>query len=305
MRLENYISDLLFKNDCVIVPDFGAFLTRYQSATLQSDAHTLYPPKKGVGFNRLLVENDGLLEQYLTKKITSDTQKSKIFLQTEVSIWHRQLIENKFLSLNGLGDFKVTSDGKWQFFPDAEVNFLPASYGLFPLAARPVLQSEKGVKRITPATQPVQKPFPAFYKYAAVAVVALGVSGFWGYDYYTHQIEQQNFVTRKKAEKLLDKKIQQATFEIAPETRSVALQIETPKFPYHVVAGAFRIEENAHKKVQELLQKGYKSRLLGPNRYGLHQVAFQSFTNRTDALVFLKEIRTQVFPEAWMLIEEL
>lgn len=305
MRLENYISDLLFKNDCVIVPDFGAFLTRYQSAALKKDTHTFYPPKKTVGFNRLLIENDGLLEQYLTKKVTSDTQKSKTFLQTEVSNWHRQLNENQFLSLNGLGDFKISADGKWQFVPDADVNFLPTSFGLFPLTVLPVNQHQKEIKRITPTATPLHKPFPAFYKYAAIAVIALGVSGFWGYDYYARKIKQQNFLAREKAEKLLEKKIQQATFEITPETRSVALQIETPKFPYHVVAGAFRIEENAHKKVQELLQKGYKSRLLGPNRYGLHQVAFQSFTNREEALVFLKEIRTQVFQEAWMLIEEL
>lgn len=305
MGLENYISELLNKNDCVVVPEFGAFLTRYQSASLDQDSHTFYPPKKSVGFNRLLIENDGLLEQYLIKKTASNVEKCKKYLLSEVSQWHHQLNENQYLSLKGLGDFKLTTDGKWQFVPDAEVNFLPASYGLFPLTIPPVLHVEKDIKRITPITPQPHKPIPAFYKYAAVALMTLGISGFLGYDYYAKKVEQQNFITRQKAEKLLEQKIQQATFEIAPETRSVALQIETPKFPYHIVAGAFRVEENAHRKVHELLQKGYKSRLLGPNRYGLHQVAFQSFSNREEALAFLREIRTQVFSEAWMLVEEL
>jgi hypothetical protein len=48
MQLETYISDLLYRYDCVTVPQFGAFLTNRVSAKVHDSTHTFYPPKKSV-----------------------------------------------------------------------------------------------------------------------------------------------------------------------------------------------------------------------------------------------------------------
>lgn len=307
MRLEKHISALLFENDCVIVPQFGAFLARYQSATLEAENHIFYPPKKGIGFNKLLVESDGLLEHYLSKKMDTTNEKTLLFLRSEVQYWQSELARQGFLSLEGLGDFKVDKQGKWNFTPEKNINFLPAAYGLLPVVSAPVNVPavSKEIKSLIPAAEPQHRPIPAYFKYAAVAVIALGVSGFLGFDYYTGKIEKENQLARQKAEKLLEKKIQQATFEPASNTQPLTINLQSTKYPYHVIAGAFRVEENAQKRVSELLKNGYRARLLGQNKYGLHQVAFQSFDNRSAALQFLADIRKNQFPQAWMLIEEL
>ena len=50
MQLEIYISDLLYRYDCVTVPEFGAFLTHRVSAKIHESTHAFYPPKKALVF---------------------------------------------------------------------------------------------------------------------------------------------------------------------------------------------------------------------------------------------------------------
>ncbi len=51
MAIANYIKDLLYRYDCVIVPHFGGFVTNKTSAQIDEDSLTFYPPTKQVGFN--------------------------------------------------------------------------------------------------------------------------------------------------------------------------------------------------------------------------------------------------------------
>ena len=46
MKISTHIFDLLREHDCVIIPDFGAFVTRNVSAKISSDGSKIFPPKK-------------------------------------------------------------------------------------------------------------------------------------------------------------------------------------------------------------------------------------------------------------------
>ena len=65
MTLATYINDLLYRYDCVIVPDFGGFVTNRIGAKVNNYTHTFTPPKKQITFNKLLKHNDGLLANYI------------------------------------------------------------------------------------------------------------------------------------------------------------------------------------------------------------------------------------------------
>ena len=67
MTIANYLKDLLYRYDCVIVPNFGGFITNNTSAQIHRSTHTFYPPSKQVGFNVNLSYNDGLLANYIAK----------------------------------------------------------------------------------------------------------------------------------------------------------------------------------------------------------------------------------------------
>jgi len=51
MRTADYIEELLYRYNCVIVPGFGAFLTQLKSAEINKSTNTFLPPSKVISFN--------------------------------------------------------------------------------------------------------------------------------------------------------------------------------------------------------------------------------------------------------------
>ena len=60
MSISKHINELLYNHNCVIVPGFGAFLTKNIAASRNNDVFS--PPKKTIAFNRMLKEN--LVEEF-------------------------------------------------------------------------------------------------------------------------------------------------------------------------------------------------------------------------------------------------
>ena len=65
MKFDTYIKDLLYRNDCVVLPNLGAFITRNVSAKIDESNNVIYPPSKHISFNPKIVENDGLLANHI------------------------------------------------------------------------------------------------------------------------------------------------------------------------------------------------------------------------------------------------
>ncbi|MBO5704071.1 MAG: SPOR domain-containing protein, partial [Bacteroidaceae bacterium] len=51
IALARHIESLLLKHDCVIVPDFGGFVTQQVAARYVEDEGLFLPPYRSVGFN--------------------------------------------------------------------------------------------------------------------------------------------------------------------------------------------------------------------------------------------------------------
>ena len=67
MSAAGYIQELLYRYNCVVVPEFGAFLTHVKPAFIDRTSHTFYPPSKVLSFNSQLQTNDGLLISYMAE----------------------------------------------------------------------------------------------------------------------------------------------------------------------------------------------------------------------------------------------
>jgi cell division septation protein DedD len=104
------------------------------------------------------------------------------------------------------------------------------------------------------------------------------------------------------------KSIQEATFfnhvPLELPSLTIAVTKKNTVGAHQIVAGAFRIQENAEKRVQELREKGYNASYIGVNKYGLHMVTYDSFDDVDKALEFLHEIKRTEAAEAWMLSEK-
>jgi len=158
---------------------------------------------------------------------------------------------------------------------------------------------EKAPIHITP-----ERRSNGWMKYAAVGLLTIGLSGSLGFLYFK-DIADHNFAEKQKAESQVENTIQHATFTIDNPLPAVTLNAFKPKGNYHIVAGAFRIPENAETRVNQLREAGYKARTIGKNKYGLHQVVYGSYTDRIEALKELRQIRNTDNANAWMLVQQL
>jgi len=321
MKLEKYIEQLLYRYQCVTVPEFGSFLTEIRPSKLKPNTYTFYPPKKVISFNALLKKNDGLLIHHISQNDGIPYNEAVILIQQEVSLWKKILESKEVLVLKNIGELRLNSESNLVFTATENVNYLPESFGLSPVVS-PVIRRnyiQETVPQDAPKEELVfeediqetvvvpidrKKKKYTFVKYGVAAAVVLGIS-FFANDYYGNKIAHDTLLVEQEVQQEVEKKIQEATFIIEnPKITPVTLVIKEEKLHYHIVAGAFREESNADKAYQELIQQGYKSRKLDKNKYGLYPVLFGSYTTYEEARQKLNEIRS-FNPEAWLLVQEL
>lgn len=311
MALATYISNLLYRYECVIVPGFGAFITQYHSANINLETDEFHPPYKSVSFNGQLIQNDGLLANHIMEAEQISYEGAIEKLGTFVQDLQDLLARNQQVDLSGIGTFKLTAEDKLLFQPEARTNYLKEAFGLSSIPAGQVLrenykQQVVALEEKAPiAFTPERRAARPYLKYAAVGILALGLSGFTGLNIYSNQITEHNIAEQQKAAFQIESQIQEATFVIENPLPAITLKVSKQSGNFHIVAGAFRMEENAETKVQDLKQQGHKARKMKPNRFGLHQVIYSSHETRRDAINALRKVKKDSNPGAWLLVEDL
>tara|TARA_R110002049_G_scaffold307520_1_gene508227 strand:+ start:38636 stop:39574 length:939 start_codon:yes stop_codon:yes gene_type:complete len=311
MQLETYISDLLYRYDCVTVPDFGAFLAQRAPATINENTNVFYPPKKQVAFNGQIQKNDGLLAHYIAdvEKIPFEVASEKI--QKRVHIIKSFLTQGETITFTNIGDITLNNEGKIIFEPSYNLNYLTDAFGLSqfvsPTVTRDIYkETAEAIEKVVPiAVTPEKRKSRPYLRYAAVALIALTLGGFTASNYYVNQIETHNQLAQEEASQQLETKIQQATFVIDNPLPAITLNVTKQTGNYHIIAGAFRVEENCDTKIEQLKADGYKARKIGVNKYGLHEVVYASYEDRLEALKALRDIKKTHNKDAWLLVKKL
>lgn len=312
MQLETYISDLLYRYDCVTVPGFGAFLTQRVSAKVHESTHTFYPPKKALSFNEQLLQNDGLLANYIAEieKLPYTTALNN--LSNKIKSIKTLLADGETIQLKNIGELVLNADGKIEFDPSRHINYLTDSFGLSHFTSVDVnreiyIEDVENIEVYAPIILTSKKRANSnWVKYAAAAVFVIGLSSLAVVTYSKNNtITNQNQLAQEEANEQLDAKVQEATFVISNPLPAATLNIEKQSGNFHIVAGAFRVEANSDKKVNQLKNKGYKARTIGVNRYGLHEVVYGSYNSREEAQQELFKIRREHNRDAWLLIKKL
>ena len=318
MKIEKYISGLLYRYQCVSIPGFGAFLSEWQSAQIAEGHNTFVPPRKVISFNSNIKTNDGLLANHiaLQEKISYETALAKI--QTQVVFWLEKLQNKEVLTLENIGEVFSNSENNLVFKPNTSVNYLMDSFGLSGFNSPEIIrenQTQNGTETIsisqpiaeneTPVIPLVQtKPNTNWLKYAA-AIAVFSTVGTYGYKmYYDYTIDQKTILVEKSVQEKINQKLQEATFVLPNPMAAVDLTLEEkPNAKYHVVAGAYRSEQNANKAMKQLVSQGFDAHLLTKNKYGLIPVAFGSYSNLKEAQNLKLQIKAKDSIDAWLLID--
>lgn len=146
-NVAHYISELLFRHDCVVVPGFGGFVCTYAPARIHPAQHTFTPPGKQIVFNRHLQQNDGLLAQTIAAESSCSFDEAMAGISAFVSGISAQLANGRKAELHNIGTLSLDPEGNISFESYPEINYLVDSFGLGSFQSLPILREAVVEKR--------------------------------------------------------------------------------------------------------------------------------------------------------------
>jgi cell division septation protein DedD len=141
-----HIKNLLFEQDCVVIPDFGGFIANFHAASMHANGSVL-PPRRRLLFNEVLKFDDGLLSSYVAVIEHRSREEALQRIRAFTEHLKAELRRTNQYRFEHLGSFTLNREGKLQFEPDERLNFYGESYGcvpVFPKFSRKY-DSEKGL----------------------------------------------------------------------------------------------------------------------------------------------------------------
>lgn len=130
IKLDRHIEILLLTHDCVIVPDFGGFMTHYVMARFDERDNVFLPPSRTLGFNQQLRLNDSLLAQSYVEAYDLSYPEAVMCIAEEVEELKQHLKNEGMYELNDLGILYNSSDDVYTFEPCESGILTPDLYGL-------------------------------------------------------------------------------------------------------------------------------------------------------------------------------
>lgn len=165
-----YIKKLLYVHECVVIPDFGGFITSYLPASIHPVKHLFRPPSKQIAFNESLKTNDGLLAHEISVGEQITREEAAEHIREFVKSVESALAVDRMIVLDEIGTLRLNEEDKIEFEPTDHVNFLEESYGFTELYCKPVERKEEDMNKrpyppqnraVPPGRQPVRrKPNP-------------------------------------------------------------------------------------------------------------------------------------------------
>lgn len=176
-QITNLIAELLYKHDCVIVPQFGGFVARSYSSNFSRGNNLLYPQAKHVLFNKNLIHNDGLLVTALMEKAQLAYTEAEKQISDYKDYIQSLLNVKKRFELSNIGLLYIDTENSLRFEAKADVNFLLESFGFEPVIANElVIEPEKPVfEKQFEDRKAVVVPEKRKRSYARIAALAIGI----------------------------------------------------------------------------------------------------------------------------------
>lgn len=177
-QIISLIAELLYKHDCVIVPQFGGFVSGNYSSAFNKGNSLLYPQTKQVLFNKNLVHNDGLLvSSYMEQTGLGYSESERIIVDFKDYL-QSILSAKKRFDLTNIGLLYIDHENTLRFEPKTDVNFLLESFGFEPVLTKELLlEPEKPLisKVFEDRKLILDKPVQKRKSYLKVAALAVGL----------------------------------------------------------------------------------------------------------------------------------
>jgi len=327
-----YIKELILTNECVILPQFGGFISKYRPAKIDPGEKILAPPSKEIEFHSELKKDNGILVNYVARKNKTFNTRARRVVNDFVNEINARLDNGEKVIFEGIGTFiKDINNDEILFYSYSDENYLIDSYGLMNLELNELGKSgniEDSVIR-TPPIKIISRKQTGFWVAGSVIILTLLLIlmipltdsnylynlnfGFLfaGKSDNHRNKENEKIVfgkrriikqdTVKDIEKIIDNatKKEVALFYNEPE-KKYDENIISGTNKYYLVAGSFKKLDNAQKLKTDLLNDGYDPQIL-KTKNGYYRVTLSSFNNRNIAIRELERIRKDLNRTVWIL----
>ena len=334
MDLSSNIKELLYKNDCVIIPNIGGFVTQSSPASVDMIEQVVVPPSKSVSFNIKLNHNVGLIANHVAAQANIPFNEAKIAVEQYCQNIEDDLFNNKIVHFKQLGKLFFNADGKLEFVPE-KCNFLIDAYGLPDLDCIPILRNKKYLKEVlspeavTVSTVKPNAKIPYTKLAAACLLIVVFVSFIYSNDWLIGPsnnladtisetpdsstqiatatvlpLPNTNFIdTAETIEATPD--VQDTTYDDAitaptndKKPQLEALEAEKELEDFIIVLGAFGKKKNADRLSKKLAADNYLPDVTFKN--GLNRVGVQISCTNEELQQHLQFLRDNYNPKAWI-----
>lgn len=315
MNLGTYVSELLFNHDCVVVKNFGGFVCQEFNAHINEATQMFVPPSKKVSFQSALSETNHLLERHIAKKQNVSFETAEEIIATEVAAWKEELSLGKHIKLDDVGRIYFDNERKVSFQSDINANFNSNSFGLgifrFPVLRDEVSSPVRDAVVAAAANTPIISG--VWQKAAMVAAViglfyigsqkadfnALNIASFNPFK-YSRTIEMPA-KTSEIDSKVAEPEVYTSSLgSINTEVKELPELLEvTTVESFHIIVGAFKVQENASAYLEQLRDSGLEDAQYF-NEKGFYRVSAAKFTTRKEAVSSLSDIKRKIQKGAWI-----
>jgi len=320
MLLENTVFNLLQTHDCVIIPQFGGFISKRKSAKIDFSTGIATPAYKEIGFNIKLQEHDGVVINAFSVQHQLSYKESEQKINLQVVEWNRVLSDGQSLQLHQIGQFWKDQEGNVQFEQDRTFNHLLEAFGLTSLEFIPVQEKTETIEILEMEQQTARRNY---LRYAAAAAIVLPLA-FYSYWIPTRttafeagMISYHDFnpLRKKESGKYVYHPITLSSLELNEEKRETFIQKSTPApqekkeeilahtalispVQVHLIAGCFSNAGNAQRLLDKLNSLGFQATIL--HQGGLQKVSAGGAFSE-EGLASVKQKAQALSIECWLL----
>ncbi|MDE6782783.1 MAG: SPOR domain-containing protein [Paramuribaculum sp.] len=133
IALNEHIKYLLRHHDCVVLPSFGAFIVRYEAATVKASGTQFLPPNRSLGFNAAIVDDDGLLAWSVSRREGISYREASAEVAAAVDSMSSLLDICGQVDIDRVGRLIRHSDSTLEFLPDELHPIVNAAFNPLPV----------------------------------------------------------------------------------------------------------------------------------------------------------------------------
>lgn len=328
MTITTHIQTLIFMHDCVILPNFGGFVTSYAPAYIDLKSGKVYPPSKKILFNSKLQTNDGILTSHVARLFNTTYSEASTIIDNEITTIKDSLKNGVPCYFDKIGTIVQSKENKFVFEPENSVNFLSSSFGLGATELR-----NTNVTRVIKSTS--NYTLGGLIKYGIAATIALGLVFIGEINFQDNPNVNHSSMLCLDSQMMSWANINKADVEnneiekvghfrelissndhveeteelesivndvtILEESTNTITNTNTDvKLSHHIIVGCFSNEKNIRNTINQLINDGYQPSIQGVNKKGLTRVSINSYSSYKEAEKALIELSKE-YNGAWIL----